>query len=200
MHTTMTVIIWLKHKGNVYLAADSRISEWDKIITDRYEKIIKAFDSYIWLAWEVWTFSTLKYVLYQLRENKISIEKEEDVYSLYNALYKHARETWYIDVWTVLPLSAVIATRKWKIFQLEWDWCVIEIKDFYATWSWWTVADALLSQIIIKNPENDIKYIMKEVFKKHSWCWWKINIKIMPSLKSAKVIKKLLNNKKAKWE
>lgn len=197
----MTVIIWIKHKWDVYLASDWRTSEWDFILSD---KSVKQFSSHWCIfatCWSVRLKNAFQYVLQvQLQDLKTTINTNNDIYAIYNMFYKHLRDTWMIDVWEVLNFWVIIITESWKLFSLDWVWTVIEYQDYVCDGSWWPAADVLLSQIIIKNPATDIKFVMKEVFKRHSWTWGKVTINVFLWKKTKSLILKKVKHVNIWWK
>ena len=196
----MTVIIWLKHKWDVRLASDSRISNGDEISDDKYCKQITSHWATFWWAGSVRCKNALQYVLQVLlKDTTNKIYEENDVYAVYNMLFKHARDTWYINNWDTLPIQSVIITETGKLFSMESDWACMECNDYAVAGSWWDTAATILSQLDINNhPETSLKYVMKEVFKVHSWTGWKIWIKMYPWKKTKAKLLKLLKSKKKK--
>lgn len=199
----MTVIIWVKHKWDVYLASDWRTSWYHEIITDSSIKQFQYNWTWIWISGNVSTEQMLKYVLEtQINDKSFKIRTETDVYAIYSLISKHAKDIGYTDpFWEIggnVVISAIFATDNWKLFKLRPDWAVMEFKDFTACWCWEDIATTLLKQIKIEKPERDIKFVMKQVFKQSALCWGKITINCIPWKKTKSKIKAILKSKKKK--
>lgn len=195
----MTVIVWLKHKWNVYLASDWRTSEYDTIADDNSVKQFQYNWTWIGISWNVSSEQMLRYVLAtQITDKSFKIETTTDIYAIYSLILKHAKEIWYYENWWDIILSCIFTTQSGKLFKLRPDGSVMEFKTYTTTGCWWDAAEILLDQIKITNPENDLKFVLKQVFKKNIMCWGKITINCIPSKKIKSKIKKLLNAKKKK--
>ena len=187
----MTVIIWLKHKWDVYIASDWRTLWWDEILKDNSMKQINHNWTIIAFAWDVRIKNALSFQLKELNK-ELLIRNESDIYLLYSVLYRYLKDTWFIDIGTILNFSILIWVPWWRLFELDWYWTVMEYDTYKCGGSGWEMADAILSQLVIKNPETEIKYVMKEVFKKHSGTWGKITISIVPWKKTLSKVAKIM--------
>lgn len=195
----MTVIIGIKHKWDVYVASDWRITAWDKIESDKFIKQFESHWATIAVAWEIWIYNALKYLMeVKFKDSTAQIKNEHDIYLIYSELYKHLREYWMIDVGSSLWINIIIITKNGRLFNLDWFWTVMERKWLTCAGSGWMVAEAILSQMIVTNPERDIKYVMKEVFKMHCGTGWNINIAMYPWKKTLSKINKALTWTKLK--
>lgn len=183
----MTVIIWLKHKGEIYIGADWRALSWHDIESDTENKFIKHGNTYIWTSWWVAEAWFLKKFL-SINQDKL-LETEDDCIHMYIEYKKFLVENKLMEIWDEPYIWYIVATPNW-LFKVRPDWAVTPINKFCAMWSWQDFATWLYWAMEIKNAEAAIKFIIKEVAKVHVWVWWKIIVHKILSKKDIKKLKK----------
>ncbi len=184
----MTVIIWLKHEWQNYIAADCRISSWHEIISDKADKIVKHNNCFIWMSWwvaEEWIFKKI------LSDNQdLIINSEETITELYLKLRAVSKEYSLLDVWEN-PYINLVFVNESKMRKLYENWAVIEFWNHCCAWCWEDYAVWMLENTKITNPEQDLKDIIKKVSKYSSWVSPNSIVKMPLSTKVVKAIKKV---------
>lgn len=192
----MTVIIWLKHNKKNYLAADCRATAWYSLVQDNTNKIIAHNNCLIWAAWWVIESGLLKKVLSQNKDLKI--ESELDIIDIYLMLRTVCKDHNLLEMWDEPCIECIFVTDKhiWKLYSDGW---VLEFDDYCACGCWEDFALWLLQLTTIKNPEKDLKNIVKTVSKLSLWVWPNVTIKVAVSDNDIqKIIKKVTTTKPKK--
>lgn len=158
----MTVIIWLKHEWQNYIAADCRVVAWHNLTSDNVDKIHNHNNCLIWFAWwiaECWVFKKI------LSENKdIKINNEGDILDFYLKLRQIMKEHSMLDTWEYPSIAAIFITEK-NIYELWAEGSVVIHKDKCCIGSWDEIATWILDWYKITSPEKDLKEIIKKVSK-----------------------------------
>lgn len=183
----MTILIAVKNKDKIILAADSMSVEWDRQY-NQTKKIIK-FDNFaLWFSWTL-----LHKQLFDMNANSIRIGKKklanvtfdtiDEVWKFFNVLKKIYSEEWirWIDdkYENSFDSNIMIVTKSMKIYVIDSMWYIEEFDHFAVRWSgqyvWlWALEYAKYfdRDLWTNDLENVVEKVYNIVSRNITSCWW----------------------------
>ncbi len=143
----MTVVAVKKEKKKIIISADRLIKIWDNI--RKTKKLKKVGKIIFWGAWYLSELQIMENFLIDNWYDKNTIKSEKEIFNTMSNFYKYLKEKWVMDSRedyekTVINNFIIVIENLGKVYRYD-EWCLLEVEDYDAIWSWGTVANTVMS-------------------------------------------------------
>lgn len=167
----MTIIAVKKEKNKITIWSDTMVTSRNVWYT---KKIKTVWEIVYWWAWYLNELQIMERYLKDNNYDEKTIKSESDLFSLFSNFYKYLKDKWIIDdreTWGKTVFNDFIfVIKNLKKVYLYSGWCITEIEDFNAIWSWSSNALPILDETW--SIEKAINYAKKY----NTNCGWDTDI------------------------